>query len=76
VHNFVNQVQVINLFLEEDGVLLPELLSVARAPLELLPIDLIFEFLEGRVLLLVFFEELSEVLKHSVQIRIHPVAVA
>ena len=76
VHDFVDQVQVVNLLLKEDGVLLPELLSVARTPLELLPIDLVLELLERRVLLLVFFEELSEILEHSGEVRIDPVAVA
>lgn len=63
------------LLVEVDAVLLPELLSVARSPSELLSLNLLLEFLDRAEHLLVLVKELKQFLEKLVDIIVNPMSV-
>mmetsp|Transcript_19642 Transcript_19642/g.30294 ORF Transcript_19642/g.30294 Transcript_19642/m.30294 type:complete len:327 (-) Transcript_19642:404-1384(-) len=69
-----NEVEVL-LSVEQDVVLLPELLLMARTPSQLSSSDLVLELLDGTEDLLVGLEVLGEALQHLVDVFVNPVAV-
>lgn len=60
---------------EKVGVLLPEFLSMAWSPFELLPLNLFSELLDGAVNFLVFLEVGTEVPKLFIDIVINPMSI-
>lgn len=73
--NMRNNIKVILVPLKDGRVLLPELLSMAGTPLEVLTLDLLEQLLDGAERLLVLLEVLSEGIEHLSELRVNPVAV-
>lgn len=73
--NLGNGIEVILGLLEDRRVFFPELLGVARAPLEVLALNLVEKLLDRAVRLLVFLEKFVEISQHLRELRINPVAV-